>query len=499
MGKLDSYKTIASETSTAPSVADRSARAEFLCVDLDGTILMGDSLWESLLALIGRHPWYLFVAPIWALKGRAALKSEIAARVSLNVSTLPVRAELIEFLRQEKLEGKKLVLATGAHHSLATAVADHFGIFDRVLASDNATNLTGDRKRNAIESLANGRDFDYIGNSRADLPIWKAARTAILVNPGPRLLKAARRTVSVGAVFEKPKTSRASAWKALRPQHWVKNFLVFLPMIMAHDVRDISMLTRAFVAFVSFSLCASAVYLFNDLCDLEADRLHPTKRFRPFASGETPLWVGISSVPVLLVCSLFLAYLLPSGRFLLVLIGYMLTTTLYSTYLKRTPIVDVLVLTGLYLLRILAGGVATGVSISPWLLSFSMFLLLSLAFAKRHAELIRTETSSGSKQVVSKRNYLPADVAVVLQFGVTSGLLSVLVLALYLNSREVSALYRHPLWIWLACPLLLFWVCRLWFIACRGELHEDPVVFAVHDRVSHVLGIMLVVILFAAA
>jgi 4-hydroxybenzoate polyprenyltransferase len=302
----------------------------------------------------------------------------------------------------------------------------------------------------------------------------------------------------VSEVLEEQGTQWAAIWQALRPQHWVKNLLIVVPIVMAHRVNDVGRLTHVLVACLSFSLCASGVYILNDILDLEADRQHPKKRFRAFASGKIPVWVGLSLSPLLLAAGLAVAVLLPSKLFLLTTVIYLAATTLYSVYAKRVPIVDVLLLTALYLLRILGGGAAADVPVSPWLLAFSMFLLLSLAFTKRHAELIG-QANGEMESAPSKRNYRTQDREIVQQFGVTSGYLSVLVLALYVNGKEVTALYRHPQVIWLACPMLLFWISRVWFLANRGKLSEDPVVFAARDPVSYLLGVLLFLILFVAS
>lgn len=489
-----------------PSITDQRSEtgsgketAEFLCTDLDGTILIGDSFWESLVSLIEKHFWYVLLIPFWFLRGKAALKHEIAGRALPNISTLPIRFNLMEYLRQQKCSGKKLILVTGADARIAHAVANYLGLFDAVLASDGATNLTGERKKEAIQQFAHGRRFDYIGNSWDDIPTWQAASAAILVAPSQRLLRTVRNTVPRSSVFERRKNRWASIWKSLRPVHWVKNLLVFVPIVMAHDVNQLPRLLHVLVAFVSFSLCASGIYILNDLFDLEADRLHPEKKSRPFASGNVPVWVGLSLSPLLFLAALAVSAQLRSPRFLEIILVYLVASTIYSTYAKRIPILDVLLLTALYLLRILGGGVAAQVPVSPWLLAFSMFLLLSLAFTKRHAELLNQETNGGSQSFVSKRDYQMQDRGLVQQFGVTSGYLSVLVLALYVNGKEVMTLYRHPQLIWLACPMLLFWISRVWFLANRGRLHEDPVVFAARDPVSYLLGLLLLVILLAAA
>ena len=492
-------KQSSSDIKSTASDEEVSTTAEFLCVDLDGTILLGDSFLESFLSLVGTRPWFLFFIPFWLLRGKAALKQEISRRVALNVSTFPVREELVEVLRQEKRKGKKLVLATGADAKIAAAVAEHFGFFDAVLASNGLTNLTGEKKREAIQRMVGGRTFDYVGNSWEDIPVWKAASSSIVVAPSSRLLKTLRQTVAIGGVLSRRENYWISLWQSLRPQHWVKNLLVLVPIVMAHDLTDTSRLVRVLVACVSFSLCASGVYLLNDLLDVEADRLHPRKKLRPIASGKLPIWVGLSLAPLLLTVGLIIAAQLPGRLFLSTVACYVGATTLYSLWAKRIPIVDVILLTLLYLLRILGGGAAADVPVSPWLLAFAMFILLSLAFSKRQAELLDQTANGRYGASPSKRGYRLQDAGLLQQFGVTSGYLSVLVLALYVNGADVARLYRHPQVIWLACPMLLFWISRVWFLANRGKLSDDPVVFAARDPVSYALGICLLLILLVAS
>lgn len=284
--------------------------------------------------------------------------------------------------------------------------------------------------------------------------------------------------------------------RALRAHQWVKNLLVFVPLLMAHRVFDVGALRAAALAFAAWSLCASGVYLLNDLLDLAADRAHPTKRARPLAAGAISRRTVYFLAPALVLAGLAAAFLLLPAGFGLMLALYLALTTIYSAWLKRLALVDVMVLAGLYTLRVLSGGYATGVPVSPWLLAFSMFLFLSLAFVKRYTEL----RANGGGAGFSRRGYTRDDMELLKSFGAASGYLSVLVLALYINqSREVTQLYRRPELLWLAGPCLLYWVTRVWLLAHRGELHEDPVVFTVRDPASYLVGALIAALIVAAS
>ncbi len=351
-----------------------------LCVDLDGTLIATDALWESLLLLVKSKPISLLSLPLWFMKGKAHFKRQIAERVKLNPASLPYRENVLSFLKKEQETGREIVLATAADETVAQGVAAHLGIFSEVLASDGAINLSGQHKLAALKKHSGTNGFDYIGDAGVDLPLWQAAHRAYLVQPSTALHNKARRVASVGGVFTEKKNNLFSLLKALRIYQWVKNILLFVPLLMAHKVIEADLNLQALYAFVAFSLCASCVYIVNDLLDLEADRLHPHKRHRPFAAGVLPIKAGVLTAPLLLVASFTIAAVFLPLNFFIVLGLYFLLTTAYSFHLKRVLIVDVLVLAGLYTLRLFAGGIATSVPISPWLLAFSMFLFLKLSF-----------------------------------------------------------------------------------------------------------------------
>jgi 4-hydroxybenzoate polyprenyltransferase len=465
-----------------------------LCVDLDGTLVRTDTLLESLLRLVKLSPLQALRVPIWLLRGRAHLKREVASRVELDVAALPYHAPLLDFLRCERANGRRLVLVSAADESIVRRVAAHVGIFDDVLASNGAVNLKGAHKRARLGEMFSAEGYDYAGNDRSDLAVWEGARNAIVVNASPRVMRRAR--APIARVFERERAGVRVLAKAMRLQHWVKNLLVFVPVMMAHQLQNPSIVIAAMLAFFSFGLCASGVYLVNDLLDLEADRRHPSKRNRPLASGALSLRAGMGLAPLLLLASVAIGATL-RGEFFATLLLYVILTVSYSVRIKDIVILDVIVLAGLYTIRVIAGSAATGVPPSPWLLAFSLFFFFSLALVKRYSELDALhQTPDGPK---TTRGYHASDREQIASLGSASGYIAVLVLALYINSEAVIALYREPTVLWLICPLLLYWISRIWLLAHRGQMHEDPVVFAIRDRVSYVVGACVAIVLFVAA
>jgi 4-hydroxybenzoate polyprenyltransferase/phosphoserine phosphatase len=481
--------------SMPPAVASSQANSVPLCVDLDGTLIRTDVLWESLALLLKRNPLYLAAVPFWLLRGRAFLKQQIAARTKLNPASLPYNHEFVEFLRAERRHGRPLILATAADIQLAQSVARHSGLFSDVVASDGANNLRGRNKGRALAERYGKGGFDYAGNSSVDLPVWREARQAVVVNAGEGLARRARQLTKVSHVFHQREASLGAAFRALRPHQWIKNLIIFVPLVTSHQIFDPHQFGRAALAFVAFCLCASGVYVLNDLLDLDADRQHDTKKLRPLASGELALSTGLIMVPVMLALSAGVAACL-SWNFAAVLAVYFLLTTGYSWRLKQVALLDVFVLAGLYTIRLVAGHEATRIEYSFWLLAFSMFIFLSLALVKRFTELssLRQKNKEGS----TGRGYFAGDLEMVAMFGIASGFLSVLVMALYVNSDDVRKLYQHPILLLLMCPLLLFWISRVWLVARRGRMHDDPIVFALKDGVSYLVGALAFGVLWAA-
>ncbi len=464
---------------TAPIPTTRREVAAPLCVDLDGTLIKTDLLFELFLLLVKRRPLDLFRVPGWLLKGRAYLKQKLAASVTLDVTCLPYREPLLSFLREQKAAGRSLTLATAADERVAGRIAEHLGIFDAVVASDGVTNCAGRHKLAALTERHGGNGFVYVGDAAVDLPIWRQAEGAILVAGGTRFEGQLSNVERTFTDAPRPK----EVLKAIRLHQWAKNVLLFIPLVLAHEVANLPLLGAALAAFVAFGLLASSVYVQNDLLDLEADRHHARKRFRPFAAGTLPIRFGLLLAPLLIVLSVATALFLPPA-FIAVLGLYFVTTVSYSFYFKRKPILDVLLLSLLYTLRIVAGGAAIGVAVSPWLLAFSMFFFLNLAYVKRFSELRELPGESSLRA----RGYTRTDLEGLADLGVSSGYVSILVVALYINSPEVRTLYATPEALWLLCPLLVYWVSRVWLLARRGKMHDDPVVFALRDRVSYAIG-----------
>lgn len=467
-----------------------------LCVDLDGTLVKSDTLMDSLAVLGRRHPLRLLAVPIWAAGGRAHIKARVSSLVRLDASSLPYNRKLLAWLEREHAAGREIYLVTGADQIVAKDAAEHLGVFRGVIASDGRTNVTGGNKLARIKEQLPAGEFDYIGNAMPDLPVLRQARRAMVANPSPGLRSALRwNGVAVSDKFVDRPRRMATVIRALRVHQWAKNILVFLPVMLAHSLKGTALGATA-IAFGCFCLAASATYILNDLLDIEADRVHPSKRRRVFASGDLSVPAGVGIALVFLAAALAGAELLLPARFLTWLLVYLFATVAYSLALKRIAIVDVVVLAGLYALRVLAGAAASSTLISPWLAAFAIFLFFSLAIAKRFSELgnIRNRGSVPA----NGRGYLLSDIEQLRSFGTASGFASIVIFALYINGSAVASLYRHPNRMWLIVPLLILWLCRIWLLASRGELNEDPVVFALTDWMSLLIALSVVAIALMA-
>lgn len=467
-----------------------------LVVDLDGTLIKTDLLVEGALVLLRRRPLAALDMLSWlAAGGKARLKAEVARQAPIDPATLPYNQPLLAFLKERKAAGQPLVLATASDREAARPIAAHLGLFDEILASDGVTNLKADSKRVRLVERFGEKGFDYAGNDQADLAVWPSARAAVVVNPEPGVAGKVDGVTEVAARFDDRPDAIRSHLEALRPQQWLKNLLVFVPLVTSHAVLDPRQILLSLLAFIAFGLSASAVYVINDLLDLADDRRHPRKRRRVFAAGNVPALNGIVMAPLLLAAAAAIAFAV-SPAFIAVLATYVVVTTAYSFVLKRLVLVDVFTLAGLYTLRLIGGSAALGLWPSFWLLAFSMFIFLSLAMLKRYTELLGVREAGAAS--APGRGYRTGDLDLLAALGGGAGYLSVLVLALYVNSPAVLPLYSRPDALWLLCPLLLYWVSRAWLVAHRGNMHDDPIVFAVKDRVSRAVAVAMAVVILLA-
>jgi len=491
-------KTMNVERASIPALEEQSTRVRNvslpagplppLVVDLDGTLIKTDLLLESICILLREAPFALCAVPVWLLKGRAHLKREIAQRVRLDPALLPYRTAVLDWLHTEREKGRHIVLATASDEQFARGVADYLKLFDLVQASDGVTNLSGERKRARLVGEFGDQGFDYVGNESRDLAVWSSARKAIVVTSNPRLKRTVAQVTEIESSFEDRGASLGEYLSALRPRQWVKNILVFIPLLAAHLFTEPILLIRTIIAFASFCCCASSGYLINDLCDLQADRHHPEKRLRPFASGRLPLAYGLALAPALAILGCVLAWPL-SGPSVGILLLYFTMAAAYSLRLKKMVLLDVFLLASFYTLRIVAGGLAALVPLSVWLLAFSMFLFLSLAFIKRYAELVVMRSVDGDH--ARARSYELSDAELLASMGIGSGYAAVLVLSLYIASGSVKLLYSTHQVLWLVCPLLLYWIGYLWLIAHRGKMLDDPLVFAMRNQTSRILILLM--------
>ncbi|MGH9691538.1 MAG: UbiA family prenyltransferase [Candidatus Acidiferrales bacterium] len=480
--------------SVTAKMMDRSSPP--LCVDLDGTLIRTDLLHEAVLLLLRRNFLYLFCLPFWLLAGKAALKHRVAQLVAIDPAGLPYNRQALAWIHEQKERGRYIVLATASNRQFADKIAAYLGCFNEVLASDSSHNLSAEAKRAVLVKRFGDKGFDYAGNSREDLAVWKHCHRAIVVHASPRISDAAQEMAPVTKEFPKPATKLKTWFRAARAHQWVKNLLVFVPLITAHRYLDVAAVKSASLLFLAFSAAASTTYVINDLLDLTADRRHPIKSSRPFACGDLSLWQGLILALFCLAASAVFAAFLPLSA--CVILGcYLILTLAYSMWLKQALILDVLVLATLYTIRIIAGGAATNIRLSEWLISFSLFLFLSLAICKRSSELMALLTANKTRS--AGRSYRTKDLEPLNICGISSGMVACLLILLYGSSQQATSLYASPRVLYLLCPILFYWISRLWILTFRGVLKEDPILFAVRDRTSYMVVIaVIVVVMFAA-
>lgn len=465
-----------------------------LCVDLDGTLARTDTLWESGIRLCKAKPWLIPRALLALAGGRVRLKDWLSNHVTLDPALLPYHQDLLAWVSLEKAKGREIYLVTGAHFTIAESVARHFGLFHGVIATSPDLNLVGVNKARALTSRFAQTGYEYIGDSLTDLPVWKHAAAKGIVGTA-EFISRQRATGDFQSEWTVDSAGIKAWLRGLRLHQWAKNALIFAPLALAHRLGDLNALFVAGCAFFAFGLTASAVYLINDLADLDADRRHPTKKHRPFASGLIPIPHALLAVPLLLASAAAIGYFFAPG--LLPVLGfYFLATNLYSFRLKSIMIADVVALAGLYCVRILAGGLVTDTPISQWLLTFGLFIFFSLAVLKRFTEVFskaKTDTAA-----IPGRGYQAHDMEQLSALGSAAGLVAALVLALYVSSDQVKSLYARPEYLWIAVPLLIYWINRMWILARRQLVQADPVVFALTDRVTYFCaGLMIICMLLA--
>lgn len=474
------------------------ARDITLAVDLDGTLVHSDLLLEGFWAAVARDWTVPLRAVGWLMHGRAHLKKRIAALEMHAIDALPWTREVLDYIVAWRGAGGRTALVTASDQSIAQAVADHHpGLFDEVHGSDGHRNLKGAAKADFLAETFGPNGYAYIGDSSADLPVWQGAAKAITVNAPAALRRRAERETSADAPtvhLNTPANEIIPALREMRPHQWLKNLLIFVPMIAAHQFTATALL-QSVLTFVAFALVASSVYVLNDLLDLSPDRAHPRKRNRPLASGALSITRATVMVPGLLLAGLAMSSLLGMD-FLLVIVAYFAATTSYSLWLKRRIVADIATLAGLYTLRIVAGGVATGIPLSVWLLAFSIFFFFALAAVKRQAELV--DAAERGLTNTTGRGYRVDDTPLVAQMATASGFVSVLVLALYLNTPQVQAQYEQPMILWGVCLILLYWISRIVMITHRGRMHDDPLIFAITDPVSRTCGLLSAALIASA-
>jgi 4-hydroxybenzoate polyprenyltransferase/phosphoserine phosphatase len=473
------------DTAESNTTQNSSAHSEDpLVIDLDGTLLQTNVLLECALVFLKRNPLGIFQMLVWLMRGRAVLKQELARRVTLDAAALPVNTALEAFAAAEKDRGRKVYLATAADRSIAQSIADRCGFFDGVLASDGLVNLKGRRKLEALRLLFPA-GFAYAGDSSADFPVWSRASEVILVGESHWTRRTARRFDKPTQTFPTP-SRLAALLKCARPHQWAKNCLVFVPAILGGVLSNPHAMLACALGFLALCFTASSTYIMNDLWDVADDRRHWSKCKRPIASGKLPVSTALAAIPAGLAIGMLLA-IVAAPKVSLVLLGYVLLTVSYSFYLKRVPVLDVIVLASLFTLRLLLGIVCAGVFASPWLLVFSMFLFSSLCFAKRYVEVERA--AGHGQNALASRGYVAKDGPLIFALGLGTGIASIIIMVLYVMFDAFrQTFYGDTIWLW-AFPIIIFlWFARVWLVAARGELNDDPVAFAVNDVPSIMLG-----------
>ena len=463
-----------------------------LVVDLDGTLIKTDLLLEAMILLLKKNPVYILRSLSWLFKGKAYLKNKIFGLVQIQYRLLPYNHQVLDFLQEEYNAGRKIVLATATPLSSAIEIAKLHPVFNEVYGTDATVNLKGINKLNLLQDKFGKAKFDYIGDSKADFPIFASCRNAYLVNPSWLTVATVKKS-TLKTIWASEKASLKDYFKAIRIYQWIKNLLLFVPLLTSHSLKQIDLLKANCFAFLAFGMVASAGYLLNDLLDINSDRKHPRKKFRPVASGKLLLHNVVILAFALLAGGLILAASI-NLLFLFILLLYFFISFTYSLFFKKIVLYDVFILAMLYSIRVFAGGVVVNIELSFWLIAFSTFLFLSLAFVKRYSELIQIEDETDLKN--QGRGYRVEDLGLLQIMGIVSGFLAIVVFSLYINSSEVTVLYSKPRILWGISFLFLFWISHIWLITTRGKMTDDPILFAIKDITSYFIFLFTVILLF---
>ncbi|MDT3740591.1 MAG: UbiA family prenyltransferase [Candidatus Kapabacteria bacterium] len=466
-----------------------------LCVDLDGTLLKTDLLYESVIYLLKKNFFYIFLLPVWILKGRYFLKFKLLEYVSPTISSMPFNDDVIEFVKSEREKGRKIVLVTASAQPLADKAADFTGLFDEVLASKDGTNLLGSEKAKLLKEKYGYKKFDYIGDSPKDLQVWENSDIAHIVSTDKSLIAAVNKTTKTGRIFQHKVNKLKVIIKQIRVHQWIKNLLIFLPPLLAHKI-IIGDYISAIWAFFAFSFIASGIYVINDLADIESDRNHSGKKNRPAASGQISILACIKLIPLLLIAGFVISLLTLDMEFTLILLAYMIITIMYSFKLKKIYLLDMITLSMLYSIRLISGGIASDTILSPWLFSFSLFIFLSMGAMKRYTELLVLSVDNKTK--TRGRDYYVEDIPLITTIGISAGIVSTLIFTLYIDNPDVMVLYNTPFYLYFITPVVLYWILRMWFITHRGLMNDDPIVFALKDKVSYIVAVIIFVIAYGA-
>ena len=458
--------------------------SEPFCFDLDGTVIKTDCLIEALLKILHHQPLLLFKLPFWLVKGRIYFKMQVFSLVKIDYTVLPQNDAVIELLRRRREKGLSNFLITGTPGFVAKPFGEYLEYFDDVIGSSEKINLVGDKKAAFLVEQFGEKGFSYIGNSKIDCSIWDKSLRVIVVDPFPWVLKKVRKRYLDPVLLSKRNSLLRSMILSMRPHQWLKNILVFVPLILSRNTGDINLLLSALAMFLCFSLVSSSLYILNDLLDIEADRRHPENYRRPLAAGNFPISPAVILMPIVLSIGLFFGYVI-SPDFMMILSLYLILSSSYSFWLKSIALVDILALASLYTIRIFAGAESFSVEISAWLATFSGFIFLSLSLLKRCSELRILQKQGQISNM--RRGYCVEDLQMLENLGVASGFISILVFALYLHSPAVTLYYPNPHLLWFICPILYYWISRMWLKAHKGEIPSDPLFFTFKDKVSYYL------------